>query len=220
MMYTPAMKDEGIVMSKPHTQEGRGRKERGEVTCTQDYDSKRRVSNKNQTPLDVPKPMAQHLDIVNSVAPQAVLNKLLSMEICTTAHEMITAFPSVSKALSELIQLRNVTSANATSQSHHISGCRRCSTLLKVPVTIGNTMYTAVVDSGSEVNIIERDVWKNDIKVPMDPNMSMSLCDANGGNNWLLGLIPDLEIKMGELSTSGDVWVSNEILPAVLLRFP
>ena len=142
------------------------------------------------------------------------------MEICVTACEMITTSPSVSKALSELIWVKNVMSANATSQSHHMSRCRHRSTLLEVPVTIGNTTYTAVVDSGSEINITRRDVWKNDIKVSMDPDVSMSLHDANGGNNWLLGLIPNLEIKIGGLSTSGDVWVSNEIPPAVLLKCP
>ena len=211
--HTLAAKDEDIVVSEPCTWEGGGRNERGEVTRTQDYNSKSRVSNENQTP----KTVAWCLDIANSVAPQAVLNKLLSMEICVTACEMISASPSVSKVLSELIWLKNVTLAIATSQSHHMSRCRHHSTLLEVPATIGNTTYTAVVDSGSEV---WRDIWSNDIKVPMDPDASMSLCDANRGNNWLLGLIPDLEIKIGGLSTSGDVWVSNEILPAVLLRRP
>ena len=158
MAHTLAGKDEDIEISEPCTQEGGGRNERGEVTCTWNYNSKSRVSNKNQTPPDIPKTVVWHSDIANSVAPQAVLNKLLSTEICVTAREMITASPSVSKALSELIQLKNVTSANATSQSHHMSRCRHHSTLLEVLVTIGNTMYTAVVDSGSEVNIIQRDV--------------------------------------------------------------
>ena len=48
----------------------------------------------------------------------------------------------------------------------------------------------------------------------------MTLCDANGGNNRLLGMIPDLEMKIGGLSTTGDFWVSSEIPPDILLSRP
>ena len=111
-------------------------------------------------------------------------------------------------------------STNVVSHSHHTSGCRHRTSLLEVPITLGNTTYTAVVDSESEVNVIRKDVWKNDIKVPMDPNASMTLRDANGGNNRLLRMIPDLEMKIGRLSTTGDFWVSSEIPPDILLGRP
>ena len=54
----------------------------------------------------------------------------------------------------------------------------------------------------------------------MDPNASMTLCDANSGNNQLLGMIPDLEMKIGGLSTMGDFWVSSEVPPDMLLSRP
>ena len=142
------------------------------------------------------------------------------MQISVTAREMIAASPSISKALAEMIRVRNVPSTNVVSQSHHTSGCQHRTSLLEVPITLGNTTYTAVVDSGSEVNVIRKDVWKNDVKVPMDPNASMTLCDANGGNSRLLGMIPDLEMKIGGLSTTGDFWVSSEIPPDILLGRP
>jgi hypothetical protein len=74
---------------------------------------------------------------------------------------MIAASPSINKALAEMIQVRNMPSANTTiSQSHHTSGCRHRTSLLEVPIILGNTTYMAVVDSDSEVDVIRKDVWK------------------------------------------------------------
>ena len=72
-------------------------------------------------------------------------------------------------------------------------------------------------DLGSEVNIIRKNMWKNIVKVPIEPNVSMMLYDANGSNNWLLGMISNLEMKIGGLSTMGDLWVSSEIPLDILL---
>ena len=66
--------------------------------------------------------------------------------------------------------------------------------LLTVPVRIADKVYSTVVDSGSEVNIIIRGLWEK-LQVPMDIDVSLTLCDVNGGNGELKGLIPDLPIQ-------------------------
>ena len=83
-----------------------------------------------------------------------------------------------------------------------------------------NNTYIAIIDSGSQVNIIRDDVYKNDVKVPKVTNVEMSLCNANGGDNILIGLVPNLEIWIGALKTWGNVWVSKNCPPAVLLGCP
>ena len=38
------------------------------------------------------------------------------------------------------------------------------------------------------------DVYRNNVKVPKVADVEMSLCNANGSNNVLIGLVPNLEI--------------------------
>ena len=52
-------------------------------------------------------------------------------------------------------------------------------------------------------------MYRNNVKVPKVTNVEMSLRDANGGDNVLIGLVPNLEIRIGALKTWGNVWVSE-----------
>jgi hypothetical protein len=136
------------------------------------------------------------------VSPCEVLDKLLNMEVTgVTAHEMIGVSHNLRMASANLITVHNVTSANTNTQAHHMQGCLTHGSLLEIPVTIGETTYTAVVDSASEVNIIRSDVYQNDMRILIVSEVDMVLCDTNGGNNHLLGLVPDLEMKVGTLRT-------------------
>jgi hypothetical protein len=91
---------------------------------------------------------------------------------------------------------------------------------LEISVTIGEITYMAVVDSGSEVNIIRSDMYQNDVRILMVSEVDMLLRDTNGGSNWLLGLVPNLEMKVGALRTWGSVWVSEMCPPTILPGCP
>jgi len=54
----------------------------------------------------------------------------------------------------------------------------------------------------------------------MDVDASLMLCDANGGNGELKGLIPDLAIQIGGLTTHSNFWVSTESPLDILLSHP
>ncbi|KAH0835608.1 hypothetical protein J3R83DRAFT_9341, partial [Lanmaoa asiatica] len=92
--------------------------------------------------------------------------------------------------------------------------------LLRVPVKIGKYTYNAVVDSGSEVNLIKHWVWENDLKIPMDVGATMPLHDANGGTSILKGLIPDLKLKISGLITTGNYCVTTTYPLNILLGCP
>jgi hypothetical protein len=140
--------------------------------------------------------------LTRMVSPRDVLDKLLNMEVTgVTAREMIEVLCDRSTALADLIRVHNVTSANTNAQAHHMQGCLTHSSLLEIPVTIGETTYTAVVDSGSEVNIIRSDIYQHDVRIPIVSEVDMSLRDANSGNNHLLGLVPNFEMKVAALRT-------------------
>ena len=122
-MRTHEKETQDINMADPHTIGGGGGKERGKTGTNPAWNSKSGIPCDIPTPPEAPRMVAHRSEIAGATNPQAVLDKLLSMQISVTAREMIAASPSISKALAEMIRVRNVPSANVISQSHHTSGC-------------------------------------------------------------------------------------------------
>ena len=82
-------------------------------------------------------------------------------------------------------------------------------------------MYNVIIDSRSEINLINHCVWENDLKVLMDVSTSMTLHDANGGASILKGIISNLELKLRGLITTSNYWVTTTTcLLDILLRQP
>jgi hypothetical protein len=150
------------------------------------------------------------------ITPRDVLKKILSTQISLTAGEILGTSRELSIALADQIRVKNVASVSAS--TNHT--CANHSSLLRVPVKVGNYTYNAIIDSGSEVNLIKRRVWENDLKVPMDVSASMTLHDANGGTSTLKGIIPDLELKIGGLITTSNYWVTTTCPLDILLGRP
>ena len=137
--------------------------------------------------------------------PCDVLEKLLDIEVTgVTVHEIIRVSCDLSIALANLTKVKGmpVILATPTVQVHHAWDSIDQWALLELPVVIGNNTYIAVIDSGSQVNIIRDDVYRNNVKVLKVTNVKMSLCDANG---ILIGLVPNLEIQIGAPKTWGNV---------------
>ena len=138
------------------------------------------------------------------VNPCDVLDKLLDIKATgVTAREIIGVSHNLSTALADLTKVKGVPVilATPTVQVHHARDSIDQQALLELPVVIGNNTYIAIIDSGSQVNIIRDDVYRNNVKVPKVTNVEMSLRNANGGDNVLIGLVPNLEIWIGALKT-------------------
>jgi len=80
--------------------------------------------------------------------------------------------------LANQIRFWNVGLAKSTLQVHHIDVSQDHGPLLTVPMRIENQVYKAIVDSGSEVNIITQELWEKP-QVLMDVDASLMLRNAN-----------------------------------------
>jgi len=158
-------------------------KVREDSTSGQAWNSKWKPHIDVQTPCELTKMLPQgthHTELSRQTSAKEVIAKILNTQISLTARDILGTSQELSTALADQICFRTVTVA--TSATHHvISGHKRDSLLLMVPITIGNNTVRAIVDSGSEVNLIRWDIWKQDLKVPMDISTTMELHDANGG---------------------------------------
>jgi hypothetical protein len=202
---------------KDETGEGGGRKEKGSKDGTdQNRKYKFDVRQEPDARESSRSPNSRRTELSLQTTPRDVLTKLLNTQISLTAGEILGTSRELSIALADQIRVKNVTAANAA--ANHT--CANHGSLLRVPVRVGRYTYNAIIDSGSEVNLIKRRVWENDLKVPMDVGASMTLHDANGGTSTLKGIIPDLELKIGGLITTSNYWVTTTCPLDILLGRP
>jgi hypothetical protein len=82
-----------------------------------------------------------------------------------------------------------------------------CEELIKVKVYFGNAIVNAIIDTGSQLNIVKRDFWKEHIPAPRDISKQLILSDANGGERQLDGEVSDVNLNMGALNTTANFYV-------------
>ena len=92
--------------------------------------------------------------------------------------------------------------------------------LIKAKVYFGDQVVHAIIDTGSQLNIVNRDFWKKYINVPRDITQQILLEDANGGEGQLDGVVKEVKINMGSLFTKVNLYVGVKSPFDLLLGCP
>ena len=108
-----------------------------------------------------------------------------------------------------LIVLRQI---NRLRRNSHDTG-----QLIVVPLRIENCRINAILDTGSEINMVNQKELQGLSEVIINPDHQIVMKDANSGTGVLQGQIPHLVLKCGHLQTSGTFFVGPEDLPFNML---
>ncbi|KAI0082991.1 hypothetical protein BDY19DRAFT_998973 [Irpex rosettiformis] len=81
--------------------------------------------------------------------------------------------------------------------------------LIRVKILFGTTEADAIVDTGSELNIVKHDFWKKYINVPRDLSRQVMLSDANGGAAQLDGEVKGVRLNMGSFYTIANLYIGS-----------
>ncbi|KAI0310766.1 hypothetical protein OF83DRAFT_1088149 [Amylostereum chailletii] len=92
--------------------------------------------------------------------------------------------------------------------------------LLQFEVSINGHPITAILDSGSQLNIIRKEIADLHVRLPLDRGHTLRMSDANGGKGDLLGIIQDAPIRLGTLQTKGNLWAATHVKFELLLGRP
>ena len=210
---THPMRAPDVVMEDAMKKGDKGKRKGSKDQPSQEQNYKFDVHQEPEAKESSRTPNIRQTELSMQTTPHDVLTKILNTQISLTVGEIICTSLELSIALANQIHVKTMTSANTI--SNHT--CADHGTLLQVPVRVGRYIYNAIIDSGSEVNLIKRQVWEKDLKVPMDVSASMTLHDANGGTSTLKGIIPNLELKIGGLITTSNYWVTTTCPLDILL---
>ena len=107
-----------------------------------------------------------------------------------------------------------------TATVHHVKEINVQQNLLRLPISIHGKMFEAMVDTGSDINVMKYSIWHDWAKVPMDVTASMHLTDNNGGISQLHGLVPEMTFQIGIVDCKTSFWISDNCPPEILLGHP
>ncbi|KAG2741973.1 hypothetical protein P692DRAFT_20681097, partial [Suillus brevipes Sb2] len=69
--------------------------------------------------------------------------------------------------------------------------------LIKIAMCCDGQTINAIIDTGSQLNIVNKHIWKTVINRPIDIAKSISMNDTNGGEGKLQGLVQNVPLDCG-----------------------
>lgn len=163
----------------------------------------------------------------------AILNMLLNTPVTMAVGELLAVSKEVSGALSDSIKLKNsarektylnLADLQPNNSDMHVFATsfqtRNKGLLIKMHITIDDQTILAIIDTGSMLNIVNKNLWRKKLNRPMDILQSVNMNDANGGQSTLQGLVQDVPIICGGVKTLANLYVGSHVPFDLLLGRP
>ncbi|KAJ7655773.1 hypothetical protein DFH06DRAFT_1329208 [Mycena polygramma] len=178
-----------------------------------------------QEDTQVSKTGGRQSEIQNSVHIPAIIDRILDLTIPMTVREAFVASKDIRTGILDTIRLKNVKAVllgkgpdNPIVASWNWP--RSEGVLIKIDVTTGGRTISAIVDTGSQLDVVRADIAALKIQRPIDMSRIMSMNDANGGKGQLQGFVGDVEFNCGGVLTFTDLWMSQQAPFELLLGRP
>ena len=163
-----------------------------------------------QPPRAFNRTLPRQSEISRQVPPMTLINKVLNTPMTVSVGEMIGSSKEIAAQLQNLLRYRqNQSDENAPRvevRSNLVEKLQH--PLIRLPMSCHGVPGDFILDSGSEINIISEDMWKQ-LKIPINRRKRASIRDANDGRGDLEGSIKNLTLSCGHVDTFGDFYVSK-----------
>jgi len=155
-------------------------------------------------------------DIMAKVQPGEILDTILRTPIKMEIGELLSSSRELSGLLSNAIKPKSV---EPRIEAHSV-WTKTQGLLIKVAMQCDGRTISAIIDTGSQLNIVSSYIWKTIINRPIDIAKSVSLSDANGGEGRLRGLIQNVPLNCGGVFTHANLFVGDHVPFNLLLGQP
>nr|GAT45175.1 predicted protein [Mycena chlorophos] len=165
--------------------------------------------------------------ISQSVNRSEVTNRVLDTKLEVSLRELMEVSKDVRTELTDLIRPRNPKSKAVLMSASTLPRAvwsmdwpRTDGILIKVEMLAGDLPIVAIIDTGSQLNVVRGEIARQKIRRVVDMTCIIKMNDANGGSGQLRGLIRGAELECGGLRTRADLWVSEKAPFDLLLGRP
>ena len=92
--------------------------------------------------------------------------------------------------------------------------------LIKLSTECDGNSIQAIIDTGSQLNIISEGACNAKICRPIDHKTSVAMNDANGGEGNLYGIVENVPLNCGGVMTHANLYVGSHVPFDLLLGRP
>lgn len=178
------------------------------------------VPNKARASMD--KCLLRRSAVSAQVNPLAVLDEVLNAKVELAVGELIGVSRELSSQLANVIKPK-AAKANDSVGLTTIGSTFRTKTrglLIKVTMECDGNSIQGIIDTGSQLNIVNKKVCKSRIKRPIDYSATVSINDANGGEGKLGGIVENVPLDYGSVRPHANLFVEAHIPFDLLLGRP
>ncbi|KAJ7645044.1 hypothetical protein DFH06DRAFT_1333344 [Mycena polygramma] len=170
-------------------------------------------------------PSGRQSELTATVDKQKVVDRILDTKVELSLREIMVPSKDLHTEIQDLIKVKNVKAVLLGSSMQHplianLIWPRTDGILIKVEMETGGQPVCAIVDTGSQLNVVRADIAALAIRRTVDMTQLTNMNDANGGRGQLQGWIKDVEFNCGGAIMETDLWVSRKAPFELLLGRP
>ncbi|KAG1723336.1 hypothetical protein EDB19DRAFT_1834640 [Suillus lakei] len=148
-------------------------------------------------------------DISAKVQPERILEMVLKTPIQLEVGELLGTSRELSGILANAIKPKSLGS-DPKIEAHSI-WTKMHGLLIKIAMHCDGQAINTIIDTGSQLNIVNKHIWKTIINRPIDIAKSVSMNDANGGEGKLHRLVQNVPLNCGGVSTQANLFVGDHV---------
>ena len=163
-------------------------------------------------------------ELSSKINDSQIIDKLLEVSVPLKISEILAVSPRVANSVSDLMKPRNQASLKApityevnTSSMVNMATQR---SLIKILLKTDGGPLNAIVDTGSQINVVNKKHCGTIIRQPIKPTTSIGMQDASGRHSRLTGLIEEVPLNCGSVKTSANLYVGENLPFDLLLGRP
>ena len=187
-----------------------------------------RIAMEQQAEYGRPK-IVRKAEIASDLAELQVIRNILNTPVTLPMREVLASSKELSDQLRVMIKRKNTVAAvpvvsNVTVPPHvktkavFLEGSQE--RLITLNMMCGEYPITAIIDTGSQLNVVSEECWKQAIGKPMDMKQTIEMNDANGGKGTLSGLVSDVALSCGAVKTKANLYIGKNAPFDMLLGRP
>ena len=176
------------------------------------------ISNKEN--LEKLRGPARQSEISSQIDTKSVANEILDTEIALPLRKILGSSKEISVTLQDMIRPRNKPNASTMEMQVGNNNGKIEDFLIKLKVMHDGIPITAIIDTGSQLNVVREEVAQKVIGMPIDLTRPITMNDANGGEGVLRGFLEDVKLRCGTIITACDLHVGEQVPFDLLLGRP
>jgi len=159
-------------------------------------------------------------EISSQVDTRSVVQEILDTEIALPLRKILGSSKELSSTLQDVIRSKNTKPITTTGANVHFQESNQYDVLIKLNMTYRGQPIQAIIDTGSQINVIRDDVARKYLQLPIDVSRKLQMKDANGGFGMLDGVATDVPLSCGSIVTQADLYIGSKVPFELLLGRP